>query len=85
VYEVDQPDYLDQSDYLDQKDYAEEPEYEDYPSQSGDYPSYPDYPDYTASSCPGTLAACVSSCAPVLQIQQRAYKLCVNECLDRCA
>lgn len=50
-------------------------------------PEYVDYPDYSPvpSSCPSSLAECVSSCAPVLAIQQRAYKLCVNECLERCS
>merc|ERR1712192_178942 len=52
------------------------PEYE--------YDAYPDYSPAPAT-CPSSLAECVSSCAPVLAIQQRAHKLCVNECLERCS
>ena len=63
----------------------EYPDY-DYDFTESDYSSYPeeeesaDYPN----SCPSSLQECVASCSPVLAIQQIAYKLCVNECLDRC-
>ena len=46
-----------------------------------------DYPhdDYdSSSSCPGSLRECLTACSPVISINQVAYKLCVNECLDRC-
>jgi len=35
-------------------------------------------------SCPGSLRECLTACSPVIRISQVAYKLCVNECLDRC-
>merc|ERR1712083_77395 len=34
--------------------------------------------------CPGSLRECLTSCSPVNNISQVAYKLCVNECLERC-
>jgi len=46
-----------------------------------DYDSSPiDY-----SECPGSLGECLSACSPVASIRQTAYKICVNECLDRCS
>ena len=44
----------------------------------------PDY-SFNTSSCPGSLKECLSACSPVIQINKVAYKLCVNECLERCA
>ena len=55
-----------------------------------DYPDYPDYPgseadyDYTMTGCPGSLRECLDACSPVVRINPAAYKICVNECLDRC-
>jgi hypothetical protein len=78
-YQYEQEDYdLHNVDYL------------HYPGEDEDarhVPEYVDYPDYSPvpSTCPSSLAECISSCAPVLAIQQRAYKLCVNECLERCS
>jgi len=63
-------------------------DYSHYPDEDEDArPEYADYPDYSPvpATCPSSLAECISSCAPVLAIQQRAYKLCVNECLERCS
>ena len=65
-------------------------------SVASDYPAYSehdtntvedDYPQddfYASSSCPGSLRECLTACSPVITINQVAYKLCVNECLDRC-
>jgi len=36
-------------------------------------------------SCPGSLRECLTACSPVININQVAYKLCVNECLERCS
>jgi len=43
--------------------------------------------DYTdeSSLCPGSLRECLTACSPVININQVAYKLCVNECLERCS
>ena len=88
-FQYESNDYLDYPDYPSHSpDYTQD--YQDYQDEdedtvdSRDYS--PDYSDYSpvSSSCPSSLSLCVSSCSPVLQIQQRAYKLCVNECLDRC-
>merc|ERR1719323_1809124 len=74
-----------------QYEQVEDYDYVHYPDEDKDArlvePEYVNYPDYSPvpSSCPSSLAECVSSCAPVLAIQQRAYKLCVNECLERCS
>merc|ERR1712038_1267085 len=35
-----------------------------------------------SSSCPGSLRDCLTACSPVININQVAYKLCVNECLE---
>lgn len=80
-YQYEQDDYdLHNVDY--DLHYAEEDE------DARHAPEYlDDYPDYSPvpATCPSSLAECISSCAPVLAIQQRAYKLCVNECLERCS
>merc|ERR1711872_376472 len=34
--------------------------------------------------CPGSLRECLTACSPVNNINHVAYKLCVNECLERC-
>ena len=34
--------------------------------------------------CPDSLRDCLAVCSPVISINQLAYKLCINECLDRC-
>ena len=36
------------------------------------------------TGCPGSLRDCLDACSPVVSINQAAYKICVNECLDRC-
>ena len=36
------------------------------------------------TGCPGSLRECLDACSPVVAINQAAYKVCVNECLDRC-
>ena len=33
---------------------------------------------------PGSLRDCLSACSPVVRINGAAYKICVNECLERC-
>jgi len=38
-----------------------------------------------SSSCPGSLRDCLTACSPVISINKVAYKLCVNECLERCS
>jgi len=48
---------------------------------SYDYDSSP----FDYSECPGSLGECLSACSPVASIRQTAYKICVNECLDRCS
>merc|ERR1712228_311235 len=62
-------------------------DYLHYPDEDEDASHVPEYLDYAPvpPTCPSSLAECISSCAPVLAIQQRAYKLCVNECLERCS
>jgi len=35
--------------------------------------------------CPGNLKECINACSPIVRINQVAYKMCVNECLDRCS
>merc|ERR1712106_773558 len=42
-----------------------------------------DNPDQSPT-CPGSLRECLTACSPVISISKVAYKLCVNECLDRC-
>merc|ERR1712083_550728 len=44
-----------------------------------------DYPqdDSDTSTCPGSLRECLTACSPIINIYQVAYKLCVNECLER--
>jgi len=46
-----------------------------------------DYPqDVTdTSTCPGSLRECLTACSPISKTYQVAYKLCVNECLERCS
>lgn len=69
--------YYDDQDYnsnqLDDFDYSQ---YEDYNGNEKE--------SFTLTGCPGTLRDCLSSCNVVLSINQAAYKICVNECLDRC-
>jgi hypothetical protein len=68
--------------------------YNDYPSDavaddvSSDYLDYDEYhtdDSDPSSSCPGSLRKCLTACSLVITINQVAYKLCVNECLDRCS
>ena len=47
----------------------------------------PDQPEIESDSltgCPGSLRECLDACSPVVNINQAAYKICVNECLERC-
>merc|ERR1712066_1071877 len=56
--------------------------------------SYTEYTEYqeeetdqginTLTGCPGSLRDCLSACSPVVRINGAAYKICVNECLERC-
>ena len=73
-------------------DYAYYDDYNSNQVDSSDYSDYEVYEDYNGNEkesfsltgCPGTLRDCLSSCNVVLSINQAAYKICVNECLDRC-
>jgi hypothetical protein len=67
------------SDYHDYYEFQTNTVVDDYPQH--DYPQYDSAP---SSSCPGSLRECLTACSPVITINQVAYKLCVNECLDRC-
>ena len=51
--------------------------YDDYSASEADY-------DYSMTGCPGSLRECLDACTPVVRINQAAYKICVNECLERC-
>jgi len=51
--------------------------YYDYPVSEADY-------DYSMTGCPGSLRECLDACSPVVRINSAAYKICVNECLERC-
>ena len=58
----------------------------DYSVSEADYDnseSEADY-DYTMTGCPGSLRECLDACSPVVRINPAAYKICVNECLERC-
>ena len=52
-------------------------DYTDYTASEADY-------DYSMTGCPGSLRECLDACSPVVRINQAAYKICVNECLERC-
>jgi len=72
------------SDYQSSFDY----DYEDDKYSNSNNAVEDDYPQYETNpspSCPGSLRECLTACSPVITINQLAYKLCVNECLDRCA
>jgi len=74
----------DTSDYRTSYDYG----YDDdkYPrSNNAVEDDYSQYETNPSPSCPGSLRECLTACSPVININQLAYKLCVNECLDRCA
>jgi len=45
-----------------------------------------DYSENDADTyiCPGSMKECLNACSPIITINQLAYKLCVNECLERC-
>ena len=62
-------------DYLDYDEFQHDYPQDDYPQDNSD----------TSSTCPGSLRECLTACIPVITINQVAYKLCVNECLDRCS
>jgi len=70
-YYDDNPDYVYGNEIFENSDYNEEPLYEDNSVN-------------TLTGCPGTLRDCLSACSPVVSINPAAYKICVNECLDRC-
>jgi len=74
------------SDY--QTSYVYNYDYEDENYSNSNNKVTDDYPQYETNpspSCPGSLRECLTACSPVININQLAYKLCVNECLDRCA
>jgi len=70
------------SDYQSSYDYYEDDKY--YNSNSKVTDDYPQYETDPSPSCPGSLRECLTACSPVIDISKVAYKLCVNECLDRC-
>jgi len=71
------------SDYQTYYDYHEDDKYSNSNNKVGDV--YPQYGTNPSPSCPSSLRECLTACSPVIKINQVAYKLCVNECLDRCA
>jgi len=71
-YYDDDHDYVYGNEIFENSDYAEEE------------PVYEDNSVNTLTGCPGTLRDCLSACSPVVSINPAAYKICVNECLDRC-
>jgi len=70
-YHQQDQDYMYGNEIYENSDYNEEPLYEDNSVN-------------TLTGCPGTLRDCLSACSPVVSINPAAYKICVNECLDRC-
>ena len=82
VYEYD-----DHEDVTSDYQHSYDNTYEDYEYQNSKDKVTEDYPKITNSqspSCPGSLRECLTACSPVIKISKVAYKLCVNECLDRC-
>jgi len=83
---------VDKTDYNhdERKVYTNDDETEDYPYKNDiseytdDFGNDYDYSDTSVHGCPGSLRECLDACSPVISINNAAYKICVNECLDRC-